>query len=63
MSLAASLKAAVINRSGQNMLVDVADHEKMEQLRNTLPGWSFFPQQGPTVPLPDTRLKIGGIAD
>ena len=56
------MKASVVNRSGPNLLIDIADHGELEQLKSTLPGWSFFPQ-GQKIPLPDTRLKIGGPPD
>lgn len=56
--LATSLQASVLNRSGQNMLVEVTDLARLDVLRDTLPGWSFFPQQTPRIAIPYTRLKI-----
>lgn len=61
--MVSSLPAAVINCSGQNMLIDLPDHDKLDQLRMTLPGWLFFPQQSAKVPLPDTRFKTGASSD
>jgi hypothetical protein len=46
----------VLHRSGDNMLVDV-DAADVTSLQSHLPGWVVSPQ-GPTIQVPDTRVKI-----
>ena len=54
--LVQSLNSSVIHRTGQSMLVDVDDESTVDELRGKLPGW-IFSLQGPTLQVPDTRLK------
>lgn len=46
----------VINRSGDDMLVDIAA-EQVASLRSKLAGWIVSPQ-GERIPVPDTRLRV-----
>jgi hypothetical protein len=46
----------VINRSGDNMLVDIAA-EQVASLRSKLAGWIVSPQ-GERLPVPDTSRRV-----
>jgi hypothetical protein len=54
----AALQGKVIGRSDPNMLVEVTHDAQVGLLRDQLRGWLVSPQ-GPTIPVPDTRIKIG----
>jgi hypothetical protein len=46
----------VLHRDGDNMLVELED-TSIGPLRDELQGW-IVSEQGPRIPVPDTRLKL-----